>query len=303
MKICTCTFQLIYWCLNRLLECGQQMPRLILFCRSINDVGSLHVELCCYLPRSLHRFISMYHSSTSDDVKKYIQSDMCSESGTIRVLICTSAAGMGLNFSLVTYVVHYGPPHNVDTFVQQLGRAGRDGSQSYYLLLYCGRQKKGVDNEMLCYLNAVDCRRKQLMSFHGGSEQSVVKHLCCDNCSSKCVCNDVGCLLHKTFPLFNVHGDNNDVDDMFSSLCFENSVQYRCVSQTQKLDVQLQLLSLCSDYDCISNSNCDDAYVKNVASNLTRIFSLEDLWDVSNPCCDDMELHTLRIIGETFSDL
>lgn len=41
--------------------------------------------------------IEMYHSKTTDDVKKLVKEDMNSENGKIRVLIATSAAGMGVN--------------------------------------------------------------------------------------------------------------------------------------------------------------------------------------------------------------
>ena len=60
---------------------------------------------------------------------------MGSETGKIRVLICTKAAGMGVNFRNLNSIIHYGVPHDLDTFVQQMGRAGRDGSFSEEILL------------------------------------------------------------------------------------------------------------------------------------------------------------------------
>lgn len=65
---------------------------------------------------------------------------MNDENGNIRVLIATSAAGMGVNYKGSSNVVHYSPPKDIDSFVQQLGRAGRDGSQTFHMLLFNSRQ-------------------------------------------------------------------------------------------------------------------------------------------------------------------
>uniref|UniRef100_A0A8W8NIF3 DNA 3'-5' helicase n=1 Tax=Magallana gigas TaxID=29159 RepID=A0A8W8NIF3_MAGGI len=72
-------------------------------------------------------------------VKDEIREDMENKDGHIRVLIATSAAGMGVNYKSVKNIIHYGPPKDLDGFIQQLGRAGRDGTQSYELLIYSSR--------------------------------------------------------------------------------------------------------------------------------------------------------------------
>lgn len=74
--------------------------------------------------------VTMYHSKTPDDVKKFIQKDMEAEYGSIRVLVSTSSAGMGVNFKDLQNIVHFSPPREMDTFIQQIGRTGRDGTFS-----------------------------------------------------------------------------------------------------------------------------------------------------------------------------
>lgn len=52
-------------------------------------------------------------------------------------LICaTSAFGMGVNKSDIRYVIHYHVPPDLESYVQEIGRAGRDGQQSIAILLY-----------------------------------------------------------------------------------------------------------------------------------------------------------------------
>lgn len=65
----------------------------------------------------------MLHSCTTDQVKDAIRQDMENKDGHIRVLIATSAAGMGVNHKSVDNVIHYGPPKDLDGFIQQLGLA------------------------------------------------------------------------------------------------------------------------------------------------------------------------------------
>ena len=52
-------------------------------------------------------------------------------------LICaTSAFGMGINKENIRYVIHYHLPGELESYIQEIGRAGRDGKQSIAILLY-----------------------------------------------------------------------------------------------------------------------------------------------------------------------
>lgn len=96
----------------------------------------------------------MYHSKTPDDVKKFIRKDMEAENRSIRVLVSTSSAGMGVNFS---------PPRDMDTFIQQMGRAGRDGKFFQELIFYKSLKNQiiNLDHKMMKIITTdSDCRRE-----------------------------------------------------------------------------------------------------------------------------------------------
>ncbi|NXB14260.1 RECQ4 helicase, partial [Rhagologus leucostigma] len=67
-----------------------------------------------------------YHAGLSARERRRIQRDFMS--GRVRVLVATVAFGMGLDKSDVRGVVHYDLPGNFESYVQEIGRAGRDGA-------------------------------------------------------------------------------------------------------------------------------------------------------------------------------
>lgn len=82
--------------------------------------------------------VEMLHSCTPAANKQQILHSFQSKHGTIRVFIATIAFGMGVDCKGVHRIVHYGPSKNVEAYVQETGRAGRDGRQSHAYILYHG---------------------------------------------------------------------------------------------------------------------------------------------------------------------
>lgn len=79
---------------------------------------------------SRNRMVAMYHAGTDQTIQKTVLDSLGKPDGIVRVVLATSALSMGVDFKELHLVVHYGPPSDVESYVQQLGRAGRDGVQS-----------------------------------------------------------------------------------------------------------------------------------------------------------------------------
>jgi ATP-dependent DNA helicase RecQ len=75
-----------------------------------------------------------YHAGVSDRERERIQERFIA--GQARVIVATSAFGMGIDRPDVRRVVHYDIPATLEDYAQEAGRAGRDGAPARCVLLY-----------------------------------------------------------------------------------------------------------------------------------------------------------------------
>jgi ATP-dependent DNA helicase RecQ len=81
--------------------------------------------------------IPFYHSQLSTARKEEFLGKFTGRTDpTISGIICTNAFGMGLDVPNVRLVIHWQPPDSAESYLQEFGRAGRDGKPSLAVMFY-----------------------------------------------------------------------------------------------------------------------------------------------------------------------
>ena len=75
-----------------------------------------------------------YHAGLPTTTRYHIQELFMQ--GELQVVVATNAFGMGVDKQEIRFVLHYDHPSSVEAYVQESGRAGRDGREAYAILLY-----------------------------------------------------------------------------------------------------------------------------------------------------------------------
>lgn len=76
----------------------------------------------------------MYTACTHSEMKNVILKQFLMKDSTLRVIVATIAFGMGLDCPNVRHISHWGPPEDIETYMQEPGRAGRDGLSATAML-------------------------------------------------------------------------------------------------------------------------------------------------------------------------
>lgn len=93
--------------------------------------------------RTLKTTIEPYHAGMAGSRRRTIQNAFMR--GDLKIVVATIAFGMGINKADIRCVIHYNMPMNFESYVQEVGRAGRDGELAHCHLFLdskvCGKNQ------------------------------------------------------------------------------------------------------------------------------------------------------------------
>lgn len=91
-------------------------------------------EVASQLQKNRDINVMAYHGGMEQEQRILIQQQFLH--GQLDVICATSAFGMGVNKDNIRFVIHYHMPLQLESYLQEIGRAGRDGKNSVAILLY-----------------------------------------------------------------------------------------------------------------------------------------------------------------------
>ena len=298
------------WLVEKLEQEGSDcLDKTLVYCRTYKDCSKLYGYFLDALGQSVDlekRVFDMVHSSTPQHIKEHVENALCDPKSNMRVVFAAKLLGLGLDVQCNT-IVHYGPPNSMDDYLQQIGRAGRNGEQAHAVMLYNSHQLRNVEPSVLNFVKNPDkeCLRKEsLKDFakNHNDKEVAADHRCCSVCSQKCNCSECPsylslCEIYKQ--------DEKQADES----------QRRNVDESVALDIRVRLYEIKGKldkkviHDGLSYTKPDLIHghsvhvIDKIISKLEVIFSVDDLITQCDFFIYETATEIIKIISEVIPDV
>ncbi|CAB4006118.1 ATP-dependent DNA helicase -like [Paramuricea clavata] len=279
-------------CLNWLVEMirdkKEHTPFTLIFCQVVNDIvfimsyllmqlGSSNFYVRGNTPEQQSSLVGVYYSQTPQSLKDTVTTSFEGD-GCTRVAIASSSLSMGVDFPNVKYVIHFGPSKSLSSQLQEAGRAGRDGSEAFNIIMYLRKHIRNCEKQVK---HAIKSGEKSCV------RQALLSHF------------------------------DKDIQPNFDNASIEEDIQVtpiRTLSEDDKKCLKNALEELqgsLRSQSPVAVLNCDgshlfglDTYtIQTIVDNANNISGITDLWKYCPFSLIKLLIMILEVMGEMFSDI
>lgn len=167
--------------------------KVLIYCKTISDTDKVAQKI-----KNLGFNCESYHAEKKSKERTEIQKEYTS--GELDIIVSTIAFGMGINIPNIRLMIHYNCSNDVESYMQEIGRAGRDGKLSKCYMFgsevdfvlnnefiksindqKIRKYKEDDINYLKKYVRTDECRRKCILKYFGEKYDEDCNN--CDNCN------------------------------------------------------------------------------------------------------------------------
>ena len=127
--------------IEELVHGQEKMEKLLDYIQKLDGQGIVYFsskklaeQTAAFLKERSSKRMMAYHGGMSQEDRILVQQQF--QTGQLDVICATSAFGMGINKEDIRFIIHFHLPTQLESYLQEIGRAGRDGRQSVSFILY-----------------------------------------------------------------------------------------------------------------------------------------------------------------------
>ena len=187
---------------DELLKERTKCVKTVLFCYTLLDCGQIYAKLKRHLGNNIteppglpniveFRLISLFTAASTVEMKAKVLTEFCKSDTNLRLVIATSAFGLGVDYPDIGRVINFRAPNTTEELIQQSRRAGWNGNNAEAILNYKKVGKHTTATMEQYGTNKSECRRRILLNLLFCRNTTPLKACkCCDLCETMCNCND-----------------------------------------------------------------------------------------------------------------
>ena len=240
-----------------------------------------------YSPENLP--VAMYHRMTTERRKQYVLEEFPKSDSVLRIILATTALGLGVNIPDIRTIYHYGPSEDIESYMQMLGRCGRDGQNASAYLLYTNSQYARCNDEAMKEYtkNEKVCRRSLLLKTFKEEPTIEEKELCCDICSP-IVTNDSEMIIdEESVSLDSIRTVSDENRDLFSALLRDHNKEH---SNSNALS-----LNLCTTFS--------ETLITELTNQCHLLFKFKDIQERFQIISPYLVKSILQMLSDIFDDI